>query len=96
MARAFVRERDLERAQCDPGAVFDSPEALAAEPALEPGEKIALLRQWAYDARELEVAEEEGMGGGEASLGDRIFALLHKLEDETGETRTASPTKQAP
>jgi hypothetical protein len=96
MARAFERERDLERAHDDPGAVFPSPEALAAEPSLELGEKIALLRQWAYDARELEVAEEEGMGGGEASLGDRILVALHALEDQAGEARTAAPTKQAP
>jgi hypothetical protein len=96
MARAFDRERDLERARSDPASVFASPEALAAEPSLRPGEKIELLRQWAYDARELEVAEEEGMGGGEASLGGRILVALHALEDQAGEARTAAPTKQAP
>ena len=39
------------------------PLALARDPALTRAQKIELLRAWSYDEREIEVADEEGMGG---------------------------------
>jgi len=37
------------------------------------------LQRWAEDARELEVAESEGMGGGETSLLGQILSALDAL-----------------
>lgn len=72
-------EIDLEKARLDPGSVFASPEELCASPGLSTEQKIDLLQRWAEDARELEVAEEEGMGGGESSLLSRILTALDSL-----------------
>jgi hypothetical protein len=74
-------EMDLEKARLDPGSVFTSPEELCASTGLSREQKIDLLQRWAEDARELEVAEEEGMGGGESSLLSRILTALESMEE---------------
>ena len=79
---------DMAKARLDPGAVFASPETLRDHPGLDRDQKLELLRRWAYDARELSTAEEEGMGGGEGSLLDRIEAVLAEL--------TEPPPEQGP
>lgn len=84
MARAFDRSTDLERARLDPSAVFGAPEQVVATPQLTREEKIEILRRWSHDAGELAVAEEEGMGGGEPALLDRILVALDQLESQGG------------
>jgi len=79
MAEERSEDPDVARARLDPGAVFATPEEVRDHPRLSLQEKADILRRWEYDARELSVAEEEGMGGGEASLLDRIEAALHAL-----------------
>jgi hypothetical protein len=74
-----VNDMYLETARLDPGSVFKSPEELCEFPGLSREEKIDLLQRWAEDARELEVAESEGMGGGETSLLARILSALDSL-----------------
>jgi hypothetical protein len=93
MARESSEAPDVERARLDPGAVFASPEAVRDDPRLAHGDKVDILRRWEYDARELSVAEEEGMGGGEPPLLDRIEAALHALTgypDPEGDSGPAS------
>ena len=70
---------DLEHAYLDPGSVFTSPEELCDSAGLSREEKIDLLQRWADDACELEVAEAEGMGGGETSLLARILTARNSL-----------------
>ena len=72
-------EMNLENAQLDPGSVFASPEVLCESPGLSREQKIDLLQRWAEDARELDVAEDEGMGGGESSILERILSALESL-----------------
>jgi len=72
-------DKDLETARLDPGSVYTSPEELCESPELSREQKIDLLQRWAEDARELEVAESEGMGGGETSLLARILSALDSL-----------------
>jgi len=86
-------EIDLERARLDPGSVFASPEDLRDHPRLARAEKIEILRRWAYDASELAVAEEEGMGGGEPSFLARILSALDALTDGY-DAAHSPPTKQ--
>lgn len=76
-----MRPDDHEQAAIDPAAVFASPEDLVARPDLSRSEKLHLLRRWHYDACELSVAEDEGMGGGEPSMLERVSAALASLED---------------
>lgn len=70
---------DLQQARLDPGSVFGGPEEVVEAPDLTAEQKRDILRRWEYDARGLAVAEEEGMGGGEASVLDRIEAALRAL-----------------
>jgi len=72
-------EIDLEQARLDPGSVFASPEQLRESSILSKEEKIDLLQRWAEDARELDIADDEGMSGGELSLLDRVLASLESL-----------------
>jgi hypothetical protein len=72
-------DMNLETARLDPGAVFRNPDELREFPGLSREQKIDLLQRWAEDARELEVAESEGMGGGETSLLGQILSALESL-----------------
>jgi len=67
---------DLERARLDPASIFASPAALVEDERLTREQKVEILRRWQYDASELAVAEEEGMGGGESSILPDIFKAL--------------------
>ena len=75
-----MNSKDYEKAAVNPAEAFASPEELVARPDLSRSEKVDLLRRWHDDACELSVAEEEGMGGGEPSLLERVSAALASLE----------------
>lgn len=53
----------LDQALLDPTSVFSRPEDVVREVDLSRLDKIRILKRWEYDARELEVADEENMGG---------------------------------
>lgn len=85
---------NLEQAMLDPSSVFASPAAVCDASDLTRSQKIEILRRWEYDARELQVATEENMGGGgtEAKL-DQVLAALHQL-DAGADPDGSPPTKQ--
>lgn len=85
---------DLNLALQNPGRVFATPEKVAEHPSLSLQDKILILRSWEYGARDLEVAEEEGMESstGKESLLKRILILLSKL-DEIADDGNPCPTK---
>ena len=70
---------DIQRALSDPGSVFRTPQEVLAKGDLSQSQKIEILRRWEYDARELQVAEEENMLGGEPDLLDDVLRALHEL-----------------
>lgn len=49
----------------DPSAYYDSADALIEDERWNNSQKIQLLEQWEYDAREMEVAADENMGDAE-------------------------------
>jgi len=51
------------------------------------------LRHWEYDARELQVADEENMGGGPADKLDEVSNALHDLDADI-DIEHSPPTKQ--
>jgi hypothetical protein len=87
-------EFDPQRAIADPAAVFDDPEqVLGAQLTRE--QKLAILRRWEYDMRELSVAEDENMGGGESSaMLPRVRAALRTLQ-RPGESSNTNPSGPA-
>ena len=62
----------LERALLDPAGVFDAPERVVEAGDLTHDQKREVLRRWLHDARELSVADDEGMSGGEPTLIQRV------------------------
>jgi len=84
---------NIDKALLDPTNVFARPADVSAEPTLTRDEKIRILRRWEYDARELEVAEEENMGGGPPTYLDQVLKELHRL-NYASDAEHAPPTKQ--
>lgn len=52
---------DKELAKHDPASVYKNPQEVCADITLTLAEKIDVLQRWAYDEREISVAEEENM-----------------------------------
>ncbi len=84
---------DVTKAMLDPTKVFKEPKDVVASKELTRNQKIEILRRWEYDARALEMAEEEA---GTAVLGpemfDRVVQALHTLGAER-DTEHSPPTK---
>jgi len=71
---------DIEKAMFDPTAVFRTPEEVLLREDMSREQKIEVLRRWAYDERQLQVAEEENMGGQQPDILDEILRALHALD----------------
>ena len=85
---------DVEKAMHDPAAVFERPQDVIDAP-LTKQQKIAILKSWAYDVRELEVAEEEGMVGTTQSSLHQILESLNRLVGEV-DVDHPGPSKHHP
>ena len=84
---------DIKKALLDPTSVFTRPEDVLAEASLSRDQKIQILRRWEYDARELEVADDENMSGGSPDVLDRVLDALRRLDADADIEKTP-PTKQ--
>jgi hypothetical protein len=94
MSNLALAALDLDRFLLDPGSSFRRPEDVIGDPRLLRQQKIEILCRWAYDATELAVAEEEGMGGGESSNLHRILNALFAIADGF-DIEHAGPTKHS-
>ena len=84
---------DVKKAMLYPMMVFKEPKEVVANHELTRDQKIEILRRWEYDARQLEVAEEEaGMAVRQPEMFDRFVQALHKLGVER-DTEHTPPTK---
>ena len=84
---------DVKTAMLDPTMVFEDPMDVVANDELTRDQKIEILRRWEYDARQLEVAEEEaGMAVRRPEMFDRVLQALHTLGVERDIEHTP-PTK---
>jgi hypothetical protein len=84
---------DIEKILTDPADAFACPADVLSEASLTREQKIKILRRWEYDARELQVAEEENMGGGPPDMLDEVLKALRHLHAEVHRDRSP-PTKQ--
>jgi hypothetical protein len=84
-----------EKALLDPASAFTSPEQVLTSAELSREQKIEILHRWEYDARQLEVAEDENMlsDSDQPDILDDILRCLHALSAGFDATRSA-PTKQ--
>jgi len=84
---------DIARARLVPTMVFKEPKDVVASNELSRNQKIEILRRWEYDARQLEVAEEEaGMAVRRPELFDLVLQALQML-DVIRDTEHTPPTK---
>ena len=84
---------DVKMAMLDPPMVFKVPKDVVANVELTRDQKIEILRSWEYDARQLEVAEEEaGMAVRRPEMFDLVLQALHTLGVERDVEHTP-PTK---
>ena len=84
---------DVKMAMLDPPMVFKVPKDVVANVELTRDQKIEILRSWEYDARQLEVAEEEaGMAVRRPEMFDLVLQALHTLSVERDVEHTP-PTK---
>ncbi len=94
MTKSQSADSRLQQALIDPANVFSSPMAVVDDKTLPADLKVKILRRWEYDARELEVAEEEGFPTGpEEGLLDTVLAALHRL-GAGPDLEHSPPTKQ--
>ncbi len=70
---------DIDRALLDPTSVFNAPEDVLKARDITREQKIEILRRWEYDARELQVADDESMTGGNNNLLQRVLESLSAL-----------------
>ena len=82
-----AQKSTLAEAIAKPWAHYRNPEEVLVDDRLTDGQKRRALESWELDARELAVAEEENMGGGEPSMLDRVVRALATLPSEDKKPR---------
>lgn len=100
----MIAQRELDKAVAQPWTVYEAPADVLADSRLTDGQKRRILESWEHDARELAVAEQENMAGGERSQLNRVLDALARLpgEDErprgpaTAHGSQATPSAAAP
>ena len=71
---------DVEKARTTPNSVFDTPMEVVQAEDLSREQKIDILKRWELDARALQRASDESMGGGEAPPLDAVNEALSILD----------------
>jgi len=84
---------DLKKALLDPAGTFERPDEIVRRRDLPRSTKLRLLEEWEREARELEVAEEEGITGGEASMLSRVRQAIAALGADDEVEHQAASTK---
>ncbi len=59
--------KDFDKALLSPTKVFDAPMEVVKTGALTTDQKLEILKRWEAEARDLQVAAEENMSGGECN-----------------------------
>ena len=82
--------KDYDRALIAPEQVFPTPMAVVMTESMTPEQKLKVLKHWEANARDLQVASEENMTGGEPSRLSEVRSAIIKLcEQEKLEERSA-------
>jgi hypothetical protein len=81
---------NLQHALDDPSSVFAAPADVVRSEEVSREEKVQILRRWEYEARTLEVAQDENMMGGK---GSRLAEVLDALQS-LGENGSSGATNK--
>jgi hypothetical protein len=74
---------DVSAALLNPAGQFKDPTEVLNNRSLSRAEKLKILQQWELDARQLSVAEEENMAGGEENMVGRVSRAMLALGGES-------------
>lgn len=74
---------NLQQALDDPSSVFGAPADVVRSEDVSREQKIQILRRWEYEARSLEVAQDENMMGGGGSRLAEVLDALHALGERS-------------
>jgi len=86
---------DLNKAKIDPASVFNNPHEVLENDSLSHEAKVDILSRWAYDEREIEVAEEENMTRASEDNKHTLDEILKcLLELGVEHDQDSPPTKQ--
>lgn len=66
---------EVDRILADPSSSYAAPEDVLLDERLSREQKVSILKLWAFDAREIEVAQEENMRGDASPLHQVLQAL---------------------
>jgi len=86
------QQTDYEKALKDPTLIYHNPNDVLVDRQLNDEQRLQILKRWEQDARELDVAQEEGMTGGESSLLAEILNAMERLDVDMPSAE--APTKQ--
>lgn len=93
ISSSSIGAAQFEEALVSPTAIFDLPSEVVADTYLTTRQKIEILKRWALDARQLQIATEENMSGGEPALLDEVNEALSALDPDN---RAMSDFEKAP
>lgn len=79
-AGARLSPDEFEAALITPSDVFDTPSEVVKIDGLSREQRIDILKRWELDARSLQRASDESMGGGEPPLLDEVNKALLELD----------------
>jgi len=88
---------DIKVAKDDPSSVYRHPHEVVEDDTISREEKIAILKSWEYDEREIAVAEEENMQSKDnrhAIILDEVLRSLIELGVDKDGRYDDAPTKQ--
>ncbi len=86
-------ESKYQQMLIDPSSHFQHPRDVLAQANLSHEQKLSILQRWEQDARELDVAQEEGMiGEGKSNLSE-IIRAIDQLDPDYHQS-SAAPNKQ--
>lgn len=70
---------EYEKLVSDPSSIFHTPGEVVENDLLSISQKIQILKSWEQDSRLLEVASDEGMGGGESATLRQVQLALKQV-----------------
>lgn len=82
----------LDKALADPKSAYGTPAAVLEADELSHADKRKVLLQWEQDARQLQVATDENMAGGEPPMLSEVMRALAALDGPRAESASV-PTK---
>lgn len=87
--------KDFAAMMLSPYEYFSDPMAVAHSEGLTKEEKLSILKSMEEDSRELEIAAEESMGGGEQHSLGAVRKAMRAVDPEAADRSEAVQTSKA-